>query len=169
MDKIELTEEELQAKINEAVAKKEEEMRSNHNRDMATQRKKADEEIQKAILKATEDAKLTAEEKAKKDAEEELNNLRKQNAELEAFKQKAKITEGLAKNNLPTFLVNDARLVNAKTDEELAKCIEEVKKDYSSSLPNGANVNTNVNNTSGKDNKSEQEKENESYRHLGLY
>lgn len=120
---ITLTETELQAKIDEAVSSATKDLISRHNGEMANMRKEN---------KALKDANLSKEELAQQQAEaqkEELENLR-------AFKKSAIISERLAKENLPSHLKNDIRLINA-TDETFDKALKQVKSDYESSLPKG--------------------------------
>lgn len=54
---------------------------------------------------------------------------------------------------MPIFLSNDSRLVNATNEQELNDAIKSVKADYESSLPQGAVVDTNVNNQNPNDDK----------------
>lgn len=120
---ITLTEAELQAKIDEAVSSATKDLISKHNGEMANMRKEN---------KALKEANLSKEELAQQQAEaqkEELENLR-------AFKKSAIISERLAKENLPSYLKNDNRLLNA-TDETFDKVLKQVKADYESSLPKG--------------------------------
>lgn len=148
MEKIELTEEELQAKIDEAVktkvAEKEAELKKQHDSDMAQMRISAKDAQEKAVKKAVEEANLSTEEKAKKESEEKFAELERENAELKAYKHQTVVTDALAKEKLPVFLKNDSRLVGAKTEEELANAIKSVKEDYEGSLPKGSIINTNV-------------------------
>lgn len=76
MEKLELTQEELDAKIAEAVSKavadKESEMTAKHNSDMANLRTKAKADQEKAVKDAVDNANLTAEEKAKKESADKL-------------------------------------------------------------------------------------------------
>lgn len=123
MNTITLTEAELQEKIDEAVSSATKELISRHNGEMANMRKEN---------KALKEANLSKEELAQQQAEaqkEELENLR-------AFKKSAIISERLAKENLPSYLKNDSRLLNA-TDETFDKVLKQVKANYESSLPKG--------------------------------
>ena len=120
---ITLTEAELQSRIDEAVSSATKDLISRHNGEMANMRKEN---------KALKEANLSKEELAQQQAEaqkEELENLR-------AFKKSAIISERLAKENLPSYLKNDNRLLNA-TDETFDKVLKQVKADYESSLPKG--------------------------------
>lgn len=122
-DKITLTDAELQAKIDEAVDLATKDLISKHNADMVSMRKEN---------KALKEANLSKEELAKQEMEAqkvELENLR-------AFKKSSIISERLAKENLPSYLKNDSRLLNA-TDETFDKVLKQVKADYESSLPKG--------------------------------
>ena len=142
------TDEELQQviaqKLADELTKKTEELTAKHNSDMAQFRKNAQKEREEAIEKAKADAKLSAEELAKKQNEEALTEKEKELAELRGFKQLALIKDKLAEAKLPTFLSNDARLLNSKTDDELKTAIEAVQKDFNSAIPSGGNINTNV-------------------------
>ena len=84
MPEITLTEEELQAKINEAVKKATEELTTSltkkHNEEMGQQRIKFADEKKKAVEDAVANANLTAEQKAQKELEEQM---RKNQEELE--------------------------------------------------------------------------------------
>jgi predicted methyltransferase len=142
------TDEELQQviaqKLAEELTKKADELTAKHNSEMAQLRKNAQKEREEAIEKAKADAKLSAEELAKKQNEETLAEKEKELAELRGFKQSALIKDKLAEAKLPTFLSNDARLLNSKTDDELKTAIEAVQKDFNSAIPSGGNINTNV-------------------------
>lgn len=124
---ITLTEAELQAKINDAVNEATDALISKHNGEMANMRKEN---------KALKDANLSSEERAKQDLEEQRLATEKELGELRAFKKNSIISEKLAKENLPSYLKNDSRLINA-SESELDKAIKLVKSDYESSLPKG--------------------------------
>ena len=154
MDKIELTEEELQAKIDEAVNKAkadtETELKKKHDSEMAQLRISAKEEKEKAIKKAQDEANLSAEEKAKKELEEKQKQAEEQHKaeleELEKLRLEKKINDRAKKltdKGLPDFLKNDVRLLNAE-DDKVDEVIETIEKEYKSVLPKGAVVNTNV-------------------------
>ena len=82
-EKIELTDEELQAKIDEAVKKAVTEttdtLTKKHNEEMANQRITAKKDKEDAIKKAKEEAQLSAEEIAAKKIEEETIKVREEN------------------------------------------------------------------------------------------
>lgn len=147
MEKIELTPEELQAKIDEAVVKsnaeKEAELKKKHDSEMAQLRIKEKEEREKAIKKAQDDANLTAEEKAKKTVEEER---KAEKEELERLRTEKKINDRankLKEKGLPDFLKNDSRLLNSP-DENVDSVISTIEKEYKGALPQGATISTNV-------------------------
>lgn len=171
-DKIELTEEELKAKIteavNEAVAKTTETLTKNHNEAMAQQRIKAKDEQDKAVKKAVEEANLTAEEKAKKELEEQRKADQEELAQLRHEKRVNDRAKKLAENNLPDFFKNDSRLLNAE-DEQVDDVIKTIKEEYLKVIPDGATVSTNVVATTetGKQ-KSKEQAELERARSLGL-
>lgn len=164
------TEEELNnliaQKVEEAVTKKTDELTSKHNSDMAQLRKTSQKEREEAIEKAKADAKLSAEELAKKENEEKLAEKETELEELRSFKKSSMIKENLLKSKLPEFLANDSRLLNAKTDDELKTAIEAVSKDYASSIPNGSNINTNVQGSGNDHQLTEKEQKMEHYRNL---
>ena len=169
-EKIELTEEELQKQIqeavNKAVAEKTTELTKSHNEAMAQQRIKADDEKKKAVEKAVADANLTAEQKAQKELEEQ----RKADlAELTQLRLEKKVNDRAAKlkeKGLPDFFKNDSRLLNAE-DEQVDDVIKTISEEYNAVLPKGATVSTNVNVSTQKGGKSEAEKELERLRNLG--
>lgn len=171
-DKIELTEEELQAKIteavNQAVAKTTETLTKNHNESMAQQRIKAKDEQDKAVKKAVEEANLTAEEKAKKEIEEQRKADQEELAKLRHEKKVNDRAKKLSENNLPDFFKNDSRLLNAE-DEQVDEVIKTIKEEYLKVVPDGATVSTNVVATTETGNKkSKEQAELERARSLGL-
>lgn len=146
-DKIELTEEELQAKIQEAVKQANAELKSTlekqHNSEMADLRIKAKTEKEQAVNKAIADANLTAEEKAKKEFEEQR---KAELEELEQLRLEKKINDRskkLVDKGLPEFFKNDARLINAE-DGKVDEVIAILEKEFKSVLPKGATTSTNV-------------------------
>lgn len=124
---ITLTEAELQAKIDEAVSSATKDLTSKHNKAIAELR------VENKELK---NANLSSDERAKQELEEQKLATEKELSELRAFKKSAIISERLAKENLPSHLKNDIRLINA-TDETFDKALKQVKSDYESSLPKG--------------------------------
>ena len=162
MDKIELTEEELQAKIDEAVNKAkadtETELKKKHDSEMAQLRIKEKEEREKAIKKAQEDANMSAEEKAKKEYEEQR---KAEQAELEQLRLEKKINDRsnkLKEKGLPEFFKNDSRLLNAE-DDKVDEVIETIKGEYEKVLPNGATIDTNVKGGNGNQQKEDEFKD----------
>ena len=142
---MEYTEEQMKELLEKAKAEKEAELVAKHNQEMANLRQKDKEEKDRAVAKATEEAKLSAEELAKKKAEEENKAREQEIAELKAFKQKAELKDALEKAKVPSFFINDSRLLNS-TEENREKVIETLKGEYESTLPNGARTDTNVKN-----------------------
>lgn len=122
-DTITLTQEELNAKINEAVETATKDINSKHNDAMAKLRKE-NTELRNAS-KSQEQIKVEQDQAI----QNELNELR-------AFKKSKVIEDKLAKEGLPTYFKNDTRLLNA-SDEDFDKIVKEVKKDYESSMPKG--------------------------------
>lgn len=168
-DKVEMTEEELQAKIqeevNKAKAEQEAELKKKHDSEMAQLRIKAKQDTENAVKKAQEDATLTAEEKAKKEQEEENKAMKE---ELEQLRHEKKVNDRAAKlkeKNLPDFFKNDSRLLNAEEDK-VDDVITTIEKEYKASLPDGAQINTNVKGTNT--GKSQEQAELERVRNLGL-
>lgn len=140
---MEYTEEQLKQMIEEAVSKKESELVAKHNQDMANLRKTSKEEKDKAVAKATEEAKLSAEELAKKKAEEEMAEKDKELKELKEFKQKQELKDELKKAECPDFFINDARLLSSTT-ENRESVIKTLKAEWESTLPQGARTSTNT-------------------------
>ena len=166
-----LTEEELQAKIDEAVKKATEEttatLEKKHNESMAQQRIKARDDLEKAVAKAVAEANLTAEEKAKKEVEEQRKLEQEELAQLRLEKKVNDRAKKLAENELPDFFKNDVRLLNAE-DEKVDEVIKTIKEEYIKVLPKGATTSTNINVTTPSDTKSKEERELERMRSLGL-
>ena len=147
MPEITLTEEELQAKINEAVKKATEELTTSltkkHNEEMGQQRIKFADEKKKAVEDAVANANLTAEQKAQKELEEQM---RKNQEELEQLRFEKKVNDRskkLVEKGLPEFLKNDSRLLNAEEDK-VDDVIATLEQEFKSVLPQGAVVSTNV-------------------------
>ena len=137
-----------EAELQELLAAKEKEVTDNltakHNGDMASMRKKYDDDIKKAKEQANMTAEQIAEQKYKEQQEKDANEL----AELRAYKKQTTLGERLAKEGLPSYLKNDVRLLNAE-DGDLDKVIKDVKKDYEANLPKGASHSTVVPNAQG--------------------
>lgn len=168
-DKLELTEEELQARIqdevNKAKAEQEAELKKKHDSEMAQLRIKAKQDTENAVKKAQEDATLSAEEKAKKEQEEKSKAMEE---ELQQLRHEKKVNDRAAKlkeKNLPDFFKNDSRLLNAEEDK-VDDVITTIEKEYKASLPDGAQINTNVKGTNT--GKSQEQAELERVRKLGL-
>ena len=146
------TEEELQSLIQQEVEKATKSAKEEYDGKFASQRKSYEEKIKRL----EDDAKLSAEEKAQKLALEKEQALTEELTSLRSFKKNAELKERLAKENLPTYLANDSRLINAE-DGELDKVIKVVKADYEGSLPKGNThstvVQTTTNTPSSKDDK----------------
>lgn len=122
-DTITLTQEELNAKINEAVETATRDINSKHNDAMAKLRKE-NTELRNAS-KSQEQLKVEQDQAI----QDELNELR-------AFKKSKVIEDRLVKEGLPTFFKNDSRLLNA-SDEDFDKIVKEVKKDFENNIPKG--------------------------------
>ena len=170
-NQITLTEEELTQKITEAVSKavaeKTTELEKAHNSAMAQQRVKADEEKKKAVEKAVAEASLSAEQKAQKEVEEQRKAEQEELAQLRLEKRVNDRAKKLADAELPDFLKNDSRLLNAE-DEQVDDVIKTLKEEWAKSIPQGATVSTNVMATSQSGQKSKEQLELERARKLGL-
>lgn len=124
---ITLTEEELNAKIEEAVNSKTKDLVSKHNGEMANARKR---------IKELENSNLSKDEIEAKVRQEQDEATQKELAELRSYKKSKVIEERLLKEGLPSFLKNDTRLTNAK-DDDFEKALKEVKKDFDATRPQG--------------------------------
>ena len=147
------TEQELNDLIDAKVSEATEKLASKHNGEMASLRKKYDDDIRKA----KEQANLSAEEIAQQKIKEQQDADQRELSELRAYKKSSEISQKLAKEGLPSFFKNDARLLNAE-DGDLDKVIKDVKKDYEATLPKGSTISTVVQTAQGQkpmDNKSQ--------------
>ena len=124
---ITLTEAELNAKVEEAVANATKSLEAKHAQDMYNLRKEN---------KDLKNANLTQEEKARIELEEKEKALGQELIELRNFKKATLLGDKLAKENLPSYFKNDSRLLSAE-DGELDKVIKDIKKEYEASLPKG--------------------------------
>lgn len=89
----------------------------------------AEKGIRLRLEKEAEKAKMTADERAKSEYEERLKALEEEN---KTYKQRELDTmrrEAVTKANLPSYLANDVRLVNA-SPEELPNVIKAIAKDH---------------------------------------
>lgn len=134
-DTITLSQAELDAKINEAVEAATANLNSKHNADMAKLRKENTD-----LRNASK-----SQEQLKQEQDEAVAN---ELAELRSFKKGKVIEERLAKEGLPTFLKNDARLLNA-SDDDFDKTLKEVKKEYEAYIPKGNQHSSVVNTNTG--------------------
>ena len=142
--KLPTTEQELNDLIDARVKEATESLVAQHNGQMATMRKKYDDDLKKA----KEQANMTAEEIAAQKIKEQQDADQQELTELRAYKRSSIISGKLAKEGLPDFLKNDSRLLNA-SEGDLDKVIKDVKKDYEANLPKGATHSTVVTNPSG--------------------
>ena len=137
MTELPKTEQELNdliaAKVQEATAEQE----AKHNGQMATLRKKYDDDLKKAKEQANMTAEQIAAEKVKEQQEHDAQEL----AELRQFKKNTILTEKLKKEGLPDFFKNDTRLLNAE-DGNVDKVIKDIKKEYEQYQPKGATHST---------------------------
>ena len=122
-DTITLTQAELDTRIQEAVDTATKDLISKHNSDMAKMRK--------------ENTDLRNASKSQEQLKQEQDQaLQDELTELRNFKKGKVIEERLAKESLPSYFKNDARLLNAK-EEDFDRVLKEVKKEYEGTLPNG--------------------------------
>lgn len=161
MSELPKTEQELNDLINAKVQEKIDEETAKHNGQMANLRKKYEEDLRKAKEQAGKTAEELAQERIKEQQEADQKELN----ELRAYKKSAIITERLAKENLPAYLKNDSRLINAD-ESTFEKALKEVKKDYELSLPRGATHSTIVQTSTTSSNSQQSEKE-QAYEKMG--
>ena len=138
------TEQELIDLIDAKVNEEKEKLASKHNGEMASLRKKYDDDIRKA----KEQAGLTAEELAKQKVKEQYEADQQELNDLRAYKKSNEISQRLAKEGLPAYFKNDTRLLNAN-EGDLDKVIKDVKKEYDATLPKGATHSTVVQTAQG--------------------
>lgn len=131
------TEQELNDLIATKVQEKADELTAQHNGQMASMRKKYDDDLKKAKEQANMTAEQIAAEKVKEQQEHDAQEL----AELRQFKKNSVLTEKLKKEGLPEFFKNDTRLLNAE-DGNLDKVIKDIKKEYEQYQPKGATHST---------------------------
>lgn len=135
---ITLTQAELDARVEEAVANATKDLEAKHNKDMYALRKEN---------KDLKNANLSQEEIEKRVREEQDEAIKTELAELRSFKKQSILADKLAKEGLPSYFKNDYRLINAE-DGDLDKAIKQVKKEYEDSLPKG-NPHSTIITTSG--------------------
>ena len=153
MTELPKTEQELNdliaAKVQEATAEQE----AKHNGQMATLRKKYDDDLKKAKEQAGKTAEELAQERIKEQQEHDAQEL----TELRQFKKNTVLSEKLKKEGLPDFFKNDTRLLNAE-DGNLDKVIKDIKKEYEQYQPKGATHSTVVQTQSQNVNKQQDDK-----------
>lgn len=153
MTELPKTEQELNdliaAKVQEATAEQE----AKHNGQMATLRKKYDDDLKKAKEQAGKTAEEIAQEKIKEQQEHDAQEL----TELRQFKKNTVLSEKLKKAGLPDFFKNDTRLLNAE-DGNLDKVIKDIQKEYEQYQPKGATHSTVVQTQSQNVNKQQDDK-----------
>ena len=146
---ITLTQAELDARVEEAVASATKDLEKKHNAEMYNARKE---------IKDLKNANLSQEEIEKRVREEQDEAVKTELAELRSFKKQSILGDKLAKEGLPSYFKNDSRLLNAD-DGDIDKVLKDIKKDYEASLPKG-NPHSTVINTGGKPNVSDKDKAN---------
>lgn len=158
---ITLTETELQAKIDDAVSKATSDLTSKHNGEMASMRKKYDAELEKEKQKLS----LSVEEKAKLEVEEKNKAIETELNDLRAYKKSTELGKRLQKEGLPSYFVNDTRLLSAE-EGELDKAIKLVKTEYDATKPQG-NTHSSVVQVGGKAPASAETSKDKAYEELG--
>ena len=117
-----------------------------HNSEMAQLRTRNATEIEKAKKEAT----MTAEELAAQKAKEQNEAMELELKELRTYKSQAELGKRLEKEGLPSFFVNDNRLLGAMGDEKaLNDVIKTIKSEVSNYKPNGSTTSTVVKQTDG--------------------
>ncbi|MBO7734950.1 MAG: hypothetical protein J6S67_20480 [Methanobrevibacter sp.] len=153
MTELPKTEQELNdliaAKVQEATAEQE----AKHNGQMATLRKKYDDDLKKAKEQAGKTAEEIAQERIKEQQEHDAQEL----TELRQFKKNTVLSEKLKKEGLPDFFKNDTRLLNAE-DGNVDKVIKDIKKEFEAIQPKGATHSTVVQTQSQSVNKQQDDK-----------
>ena len=162
MTELPKTEQELNDLIAAKVQEKADELTAKHNGEMATQRKKYDDDLKKAKEQAGKTAEEIAQEKIKEQQERDAQEL----TELRQFKKNTVLGEKLKKEGLPDYFKNDTRLLNAE-DGDLDKVIKDIKKDYEQYQPKGANHSTVVPTQSQTIQKGEQDTKSVAFEKMG--
>ena len=162
MTELPKTEQELNDLIAAKVQEKADELTAKHNGEMATQRKKYDDDLKKAKEQAGKTAEELAQEKIKEQQERDAQEL----TELRQFKKNTVLGEKLKKEGLPDYFKNDTRLLNAE-DGDLDKVIKDIKKDYEQYQPKGANHSTVVPTQSQTIQKGEQDTQSVAFEKMG--
>lgn len=144
---ITLTQAELDAKVEEAVANATKELESKHNKAMYDLRQEN---------KNLKNANKSQEDLAKEQDEEVKREL----DELRAFKKSTVLRDRLAKEGLPSHYQYDTRLINA-TDDEFEKVLKGIKKEYDDLQPKGNPHSTVVQTSGNKPQVSEKDKANQ--------
>ena len=137
MTELPKTEQELNDLIAAKVQEKADELTAQHNGQMATMRKKYDDDLKKAKEQAGKTAEELAQERIKEQQEHDAQEL----TELRQFKKNTVLGEKLKKEGLPDFFKNDSRLLNAE-DGDVDKVIKEIKKEFDAFQPKGSTRST---------------------------
>ena len=131
--------------IQEAVAKREAEIEER----LKARYNEQEKGIREKLQREAEKAKMTAEEKAKVEWEERFKAYEEENRQLKAEKAQTVRKEALASAKLPSFYINDKRILEAD-DDDLKNVISALTKehtDYLASLgkqTQGTTPNTNI-------------------------
>lgn len=135
---------ELQALLDAKEQETAEKWKAKHDGEMASMRKKHDEELKKA----KEQANMTAEELAEQKYKEQQEAKDKELDDLRNFKKTTVLGGKLEKEGLPSYFKNDVRLLNAE-EGDYDKVIKDIKKEYEADRPKGATHSTVVQNAQG--------------------
>ena len=127
---ITLTQAELDARVEEAVANATKDLEKKHSQEMYNARKE---------IKDLKNANLSQEELEKKVREEQDEAIKTELAELRSYKKQTILGEKLAKEGLPSYFKNDSRLITAE-DGDLDRVVKDIKKEYEASLPKGTTI-----------------------------
>ena len=148
------TEAELQALLDAREQETAEKWKAKHDGEMASMRKKHDEELKRA----KEQANMTAEELAEQKYKEQQEAKDKELEDLRNFKRTTVLGSKLEKEGLPSYFKNDVRLLNAE-EGDYDKVIKDIKKEYEADRPKGATHSTVVPNAQGSGNKPQDDKQ----------
>lgn len=131
------TEQELQAVIQDAVKQATDEIISKHNGEMASLRTKHNAELERIKKEAS----MSAEDLAKQKAEELAQAQAQELNDLRAFKKTTIVKDKVTGAGLPSYFVNDSRLLSAE-EGEMDKVIKTIKGEYEATLPKGTTHST---------------------------
>ena len=141
------TEEELQAIIDENVARVTKDLESKHANEMAGQRKSYETKIEK--IKAGHEADI--EDRATAIANEKIAGVTDELNGLRSYKRGVELEKRLEKEGLPKYFANDNRLLSAE-EGTIDSVLKIIKTEYEGSLPRGTTHSTVVPTSTGGNN-----------------